>query len=168
MSKLSKRDSALLIIFGVIAVVGGMFWFYVKPAKADLKAKQQASLDAQDRVDQLQSELTKLTAQAKKPRTVAIVDELRLAKAYPYSEDVPELILQIEDIAKQIRSRLVMPHPPRGPTTPVSPARRSPSRSRASTSTSRTSCTACTTASSSMARAGCGSRDGCSRSRKRI
>ena len=106
MSKLSKRDSALLIIFGVIAVVGGMFWFYVKPAKADLKAKQQASADAQDRVDQLQSELTKLTAQAKKPRTVAIVDELRLAKAYPYSEDVPELILQIEDIAKQTKVTL--------------------------------------------------------------
>ena len=101
MSKLSKRDSALLIIFGVIAVVGGMFWFYVKPAKADLKVKQQASVDAQDRVNQLQSELTSLTAMAKKPKTIAIADELRLAKAYPYSEDIPELILQIEDIAKQ-------------------------------------------------------------------
>ena len=114
MSKLSKRDSALLIIFGVIAVVGGMFWFYVKPAKADLKVKQQASADAQDRVDQLQSELTRLTAQAKRPRTVAIVDELRLAKAYPYSEDVPELILQIEDIAKQTKVTLGQATPAAG------------------------------------------------------
>ncbi len=101
MSKLSKRDRALLVIFGVIAVVGGMFWFYVKPAKADLKVKQQASLDAQDQVTKLQGELATLMAKAKKPRAAAIVDELRLAKAYPYSEDVPVLILQIEEIAKQ-------------------------------------------------------------------
>ena len=106
MSKLSKRDSALLIIFGVIAVVGGMFWFYVKPAKADLKVKQQASVDAQDQVNQLQSELTRLTAMAKRPTTIAIADELRLAKAYPYSEDIPELILQVEDIAKQTKVTL--------------------------------------------------------------
>ncbi len=101
MSKLSKRDSTLLIIFAAIAVVGGVFWFYVKPAKADLKVKQQASMDAQDRVTQLQGELAKLTASAKKPTTVPIVDELRLAKAYPYSEDIPALILQIEEIAKK-------------------------------------------------------------------
>lgn len=106
MSKLSKRDSALLIIIGVIAVVGGIFWFYVKPAKADLKAKQQASLDAQGRVDQLQAELSKLKVQAKKPTIVPIADELRLAKAYPYSEDVPVLILQIEELAKQTKVSL--------------------------------------------------------------
>jgi Pilus assembly protein, PilO len=106
MSKLSKRDSTLLIIIGVIAVVGGMFWFYVKPAKADLKAKQQASLDAQDRVDALQTELSKLTKKATKPVTVRISDELRLAKAYPYSEDITSLILQIEDVAKQTKVSL--------------------------------------------------------------
>ena len=106
MSKLSKRDSTLLVIIGVIAVVGGLFWFYVKPAKADLKVKQQASLDAQDRVTQLQSELAKLTAAATKPRTVPIADELRLAKAYPYSEDIPILILQIEEIAKKTQVTL--------------------------------------------------------------
>ena len=106
MSKLSKRDSTLLVIIGVIAVVGGIFWFYVKPAKADLKVKQQASLDAQDRVTQLQSELARLTAAANKPRTVPIADELRLAKAYPYSEDIPILILQIEEIAKKTQVTL--------------------------------------------------------------
>lgn len=106
MSKLSKRDSALLVIVGVIVVIGGIFWFYVKPAKADLKVKQQASLVAQDRVTQLQSELSMLKVQAKKPPTVAIADELRLAKAYPYSEDVPVLILQIEEIAKKTQVTL--------------------------------------------------------------
>ncbi len=114
MSKLSKRDRTLLVIFAAIAVVGGIFWFYVKPAKADLKAKQQASMEAQDRVTQLQGELAKLTAKATKPTTIPIVDELRLAKAYPYSEDVPALILQIEEIAKKTNVSLGQATPAAG------------------------------------------------------
>lgn len=101
MSKLSKRDSTLLILIGVIALIGGIFWFYVKPARADLTAKKTASMEAQTQVEDLQSQLTRLTAQAAKPRRVALADELLLAKAYPYSEDIPVLILQIEQLAKQ-------------------------------------------------------------------
>lgn len=106
MSKLSKRDSILLLMIGAIALVGGIFWFYVKPARADLSAKQTASQEAQDRLDQLQTELKKLTAKAAKPRTASIAEEFRLAKAYPYSEDIPVLILQIEDLAKQTNVEL--------------------------------------------------------------
>jgi Pilus assembly protein, PilO len=103
MSKMNKRDSLLLMIIGFVVVVGGIFWFYVKPAKADLTAKQTASAEAQDNVTRLQAELTKLTKEVKKPTLVPIADELRLAKAYPYSEDVPVLILQLEDLAKQTK-----------------------------------------------------------------
>ena len=106
MSKLSKRDTTLLIVFAAIALVGGVFWFYVKPAKADLQAKQTAATEAQDRVTTLQGELAKIVASARKPVVVPIVDELRLAKAYPYSEDIPSLILQIEEIAKKTRVSL--------------------------------------------------------------
>ena len=106
MSKMNKRDSLLLMIIGFVVVVGGIFWFYVKPAKADLKTKQEASAAAQDNVTQLQAELTKLTQQVKKPTLVPIADELRLAKAYPYSEDVPVLILQLEELAKQTKVKL--------------------------------------------------------------
>lgn len=101
MSKLSKRDSTILILIGVIALIGGIFWFYVKPARADLTAKKQAAQESQAQVDDLQSQLQRLTAQASKPRKVALADELLLAKAYPYSEDIPVLILQIEALAKQ-------------------------------------------------------------------
>jgi Pilus assembly protein, PilO len=101
MSKLSKRDSTLLILIGVIALIGGIYWFYVKPARADLTSTKQAAQEAQTSVDDLQSQLQRLTAQASKPRKVALADELLLAKAYPYSEDIPVLILQIEAIAKQ-------------------------------------------------------------------
>jgi hypothetical protein len=101
MSKLSKRDSILLLMIAAIVLIGGIYWFYVKPARADLSAKQTAAQEAQDRVDQLQSELQKLTAKATKPRSASIFEELRLAKAYPYTEDIPVLILQIEDLARQ-------------------------------------------------------------------
>ena len=102
MNKLSKRDSLLLVIIGVVAVLGGIFWFYVKPAKADLTAKQEAAIAAQDGVTQLQAELAKASpkAAAKTPKA-PLADELRLAKAFPYSEDSPNFILQAEDLAGQ-------------------------------------------------------------------
>jgi hypothetical protein len=101
MSKLNKRDSVLLLLIAAIALVGGIYWFYVKPARADLSAKQTASREAQDRVTQLEGELQKLMATASKPRKASAFQEFRLAKAYPYSEDIPVLILQIEELAKR-------------------------------------------------------------------
>ena len=101
MSKLSKRDSTLLILIAMIGLIGGIFWFYVKPARADLTAKKEATQQAQEQVDGLQAELRRLTAQAAKPRKVELSAELRLAKAYPYSEDIPVLILEIEALAKK-------------------------------------------------------------------
>jgi len=101
MSNLSKRDSLLLIVIGAIAVIGGIFWFYVKPARADLSATTQQAQEAQDRVDTLQRELVRVTAQAKKPVPYTVADELRLAKAYPYSSDVPVTLLQLEELAKK-------------------------------------------------------------------
>jgi hypothetical protein len=108
MSKLSKRDTILLAVIGLVAVLGGMYWFYVKPAKADLTAKTQAAQESADRVTQLNAELAKLTSATKKPKgqEVPIADELRLAKAYPYSEDIPVLTLQLEELAKQTHVEL--------------------------------------------------------------
>ena len=34
--KMTKRDQILIAVIGVIAIVGGFYWFVVKPAKADL------------------------------------------------------------------------------------------------------------------------------------
>ena len=38
--KMTKRDQILLAVIGAIAVVGGFYWFVVKPAKADLSAQK--------------------------------------------------------------------------------------------------------------------------------
>ncbi len=107
MSKLSKRDSVLLMVFGLVAVLGGIYWMYVKPAKADLATATTAAQEAEGRLSQLQAELTRLTAAVAKPKHPhPIADELRLAKAYPYSEDIPVLILQLEELAKQTHVKL--------------------------------------------------------------
>ena len=155
MSKLSKRDSALLVIFGVDRRGRWHLLVLRQAGEGRLEGEAAGVGRGTGRVNQLQGELTKLTAQAKKPTTVAIADELRLAKAYPYSEDIPVLILQIEDIAKQTKVELDEAHARSG-----NRLRRRhryavhASRSRASTSTSRTSSIACTTASRSTARVG--------------
>jgi hypothetical protein len=101
MSKLSKRDTLFLVAIGILVVLGGMYWFYVKPARADLTTTTAAAADAQARVDQLSVQLQALTAAAKRPSKVTIADELLLAKAYPYSRNVPIAILQLEDVAKK-------------------------------------------------------------------
>ncbi len=115
MSKLSKKDSTLLLVIGLVAVLGGLFWFYVKPARADLATTKTQVTDAQGRVDQLSVQLATLQKPAKKKAGgPALVDELRLAKAYPYSQDQAAAILQFEDIAKQTKVTLSEAKPDAG------------------------------------------------------
>ncbi len=115
MSKLSKKDSTLLLAIGLVAVLGGLFWFYVKPARADLATTKTQVSDAQGRVDQLTAELATLKQPAKKKAGgPALVDELRLAKAYPYSQDQAAAILQFEDVAKQTKVTLSEAKPDAG------------------------------------------------------
>lgn len=106
MTKLSKRDSLFLIVIAAVAIVGGIFWFYVKPARSDLGTAKQQAQESQQRVDQLQAELTRVTAAAKAPARHTIADELRLAKAYPYSTDIPITLLQLEAVAKSTHVEL--------------------------------------------------------------
>lgn len=115
MSKLSKKDSTLLIVIGLVAVLGGLFWFYVKPARADLAATKTKVADAQTQVDQLNAQLASLAKPKKAIRTgPPLVDELRLAKAYPYHQDQAAAILQFEDIAKKAKVSLTEAKPDNG------------------------------------------------------
>jgi hypothetical protein len=116
MSKLSKKDSTLLIVIGLVAVLGGLFWFYVKPARAELAATTEKVAQANDQVAQLQTELAKVTAPKKSAAKggPALVDELRLAKAYPYTADQAAAILQFDDIAKKAKVTLDQASPDNG------------------------------------------------------
>ncbi len=117
MSKMTQRDRVLLLIVGGLVVLGGLFKFYLSPAKSDRDDAVQRVSELQDQVQTAQTQLTALQNQAKgknaagAKQEVRLVDRLRLAKAYPDDRDIPATILQIEQIAKQAKVEL-------GPATP--------------------------------------------------
>ncbi len=111
MSKMSPRDKTLLLIMGGLLILGGLWKFYLSPAKADRTAAEQRISDAEGQVTTLQAQLTQLQAAQKGPaasgkQPVRLVDKLRLAKAYPYDQDLAPTILQIEQIAKESKVTL--------------------------------------------------------------
>ncbi len=117
MSKMTQRDKILLIIVAGIAALGGIFQFYLSPAKADREEATQRVSDLEGQVQTAQTQLASLQSAAKGgsassgKQQIRLVDKLRLAKAYPYDQDVPATILQIEQLAKAAKVEL-------GPATP--------------------------------------------------
>ncbi len=104
MKKLSAKDKMMLLMMAAVVVLGGVYMFYVKPAKANLVKETDRVSAAQTNVDQLNTQLQALITAAKpatKTTRENIADTLRLAKAYPSSQDLPETILQLERIAKE-------------------------------------------------------------------
>ena len=96
--KLSKRDNILLAVILLVAGVGGFYWFYVKPAKKDLDAKQaqvaqveQANDGLRDTITRLQQDAAGLSGQA--------AERLSYAKAVPDSAQVPAAIYQLQRLA---------------------------------------------------------------------
>ena len=51
--KMTKRDQILIAVIGVIAIVGGFFWFVVKPAKAELGTQHDALAAVQNESNDL-------------------------------------------------------------------------------------------------------------------
>ena len=104
MKKLSPKDKMMMMVMGAMLMIGGLYMFYVKPAKAELTKQTDRVASAQANVDQLKTQLQQLIT-ASKPANKAvqtnIADSLRLAKAYPTDQDVPEAILQLERIADE-------------------------------------------------------------------
>lgn len=103
MKNLSQKDKTMLLVMAAVVILGGMFWFYVKPAKKNLADQQTKVTDAQGQIDTLTAQVNALQAKsnpkAKGSEKTNVADELRLAKAYPPKNDLPATILQIEAIA---------------------------------------------------------------------
>jgi hypothetical protein len=96
--KLSKRDQLLLVAIALLVGVGGFYWFYVKPARADLSAKQGdlqevlgQNSDLKDTLARLERDTKSLSGQAS--------ERLRYAKAVPDSAQVPGAVYQIQRLA---------------------------------------------------------------------
>ena len=96
--KLSKKDQLLLTVIAAIVGVGGFYWFYVKPARADLGTRQteltvahSANADLSDTLTRLERDMKGLSGQAG--------ERLRYAKAVPDSAQVPAAVYQIQRLA---------------------------------------------------------------------
>lgn len=96
--KLSKRDSILLVVIALVAGVGGFYWFYVKPAKKDLDAKQEQVAQVQSQNDGLRDTIARLEKDSKSLAGSA-AQRLKLSKAVPDSAQVPGAIYQIQRLA---------------------------------------------------------------------
>jgi len=96
--KLSKKDRLLLTTIALVVGVGGFYWFYVKPARADLATRQSELQTAQDQNADLSDTLTRLERDLKS-LSGQTGERLRYAKAVPDSAQVPAAIYQIQRIA---------------------------------------------------------------------
>ena len=79
---LNKRDKLLLSVLAAVAAIGGLYWFVVKPAKADAQAKRdQLSMVQSDNAN-LQDQLTRLTKQQTGAQD-RMIDAFAMSKAVP-------------------------------------------------------------------------------------
>ena len=60
--KMTKRDQILIAVIGVIAIVGGFYWFVVKPAKADLGTQKDTLSAVQNETNDLRDTLDRMAA----------------------------------------------------------------------------------------------------------
>ncbi len=96
--KLTKRDMILMAIIGAIVVLGGAWWFVVKPAKAELSAQRDALVAVQDETAGLRDTLARLSAETEgEGRRVA--ERLRLSKAIPEGTETPGVVIQLQRLA---------------------------------------------------------------------
>ena len=103
--KMTKRDQILLAVIGVIAIVGGFYWFVVKPAKADLGTQKDALAAVQTETNDLRDTLSRMaadeTGQAKRTQ-----ERLRLSKALPETTETPGVVVQLQRLADKANVQL--------------------------------------------------------------
>lgn len=95
---MSKRDRMLLAIIGAIVVVGGAFWFLIKPARAEADRKRDELAAIQDEAGVLRDQISRLQ-QSEKDGEDQSLEGFRLAKAVPDAAAIPGAIVQLQRIA---------------------------------------------------------------------
>ncbi len=98
--KVSKRDLILLAAIGAIAVIGGFWWFIVKPAKADLSAQRDQLAQVQSETGDLRDTLARLSSSTKSPNALTS-ERLRLAKALPEATETSGIMIQLQRLANR-------------------------------------------------------------------
>lgn len=103
--KLSTRDMILLAVIGAIVIVGGAFWFVVKPAKAELSVQKDALVAVQDEAAGLRDTLSRMSG-VNKGEAKRVAERLRLSKAIPEGTETPGVLVQLQRLADRANVNL--------------------------------------------------------------
>ncbi len=96
--KMTKRDQILIAVIGVIAILGGLYWFAIKPAKADLGTQKDTLAAVQNETNDLQDTIDRMAA-TDKGEAKRTAERLRLSKALPENTETPGVVVQLQRLA---------------------------------------------------------------------
>jgi Tfp pilus assembly protein PilO len=96
---LTKRDKILLVALVVVGLVGGLWWFVVKPAQADVTARTEEVRALEDETGAIRDQITRLEQQ-EGGEVAQSIEGFRLAKAVPDRGQIPGAILQMQRMAE--------------------------------------------------------------------
>lgn len=102
---LNARDKLLLSVLAIVLVVGGGYWFVVKPAKASADAAREQLASVQSETSVLQDQLNRLRTQTRGEQA-RIVEAFALSKAIPERPQVAGAIVQLQGLAEDANVRL--------------------------------------------------------------
>ncbi len=103
--KMTKRDQILIAVIGVIAVIGGFYWFVVKPAKADLGTQWDTLSAVQTEANDLRDTIDRMAA-TEKGESKRTAERLRLSKALPETTEAPGVVVQLQRLADRANVEL--------------------------------------------------------------
>ena len=103
--KMSKRDTILLAVIGVVAVLGGFWWFVVKPADADLAAQRDELTALESESSDLRDTLSRFSVSTRS-ETARTAERLRLAKALPENTEAAGVVVQLQRLADRANVEL--------------------------------------------------------------
>jgi Tfp pilus assembly protein PilO len=106
---LDPRAVVALIVVAVLVVGLGGWFLLVRPQGAKLKDLKRQTTDVQQKIDAYQRQV----AAARSAPKIEIADVYRLAKAMPDKTDMPDLVLELSQLARDtgIRFDSISPQP---------------------------------------------------------
>jgi type IV pilus assembly protein PilO len=85
-----------IVVAGVLLVGAGLWFFAVHPQSGKVSNLQREAQDVQERIDAYQQQV----AAARSAPKIEVADVYRLAKAMPDKTDMPDLVLELSQLAR--------------------------------------------------------------------
>jgi len=95
---MSTRDRALLAVIAALAVLGGLWWFVVKPARAEVSERTAQLEVVQADADAVRDQIARLE-RAEGGEVAQSLEGFRLSKAVPARVGVPAVLVQLQRLA---------------------------------------------------------------------